>query len=579
MAWPFAVVAQSENDPLETEFERLMESAKDLRLKGEYDMAYTVLDSAYDLSQGLGQEALIADAASQIGVIKMYQGAYSDALKKLHEGLIIRENIKDSVGMAASYNYIASVHHAQTDYEIAIDYYGKTQVIQEKLIADSVLFNVRLLGITYNNMGSLYADLGTYNKAINYLDKSLEIWEQVQDSTWIPIVLRHRGVCYQNEGRLDDALETFLIGYQMSKEVGTRMNVIRASMPIGELYLELGKPDKALRWCEEAHTLSLEENNLYGIKESCWCLSEIYEGLDRHDEALEFYKLSIEARDSIFGHERTKELTRLEMGFKFDREQLADSLEYVRNTLIQESKITNQRLGLVSVGTITAILFALALAIYYGKRKSDSLLLNILPAKVADELKVDGSSKARRLDNVTVLFTDFKGFTQMSETLSPEDLVAEIHHCFSAFDRIMGDYGVEKIKTIGDAYMAGSGVPEPSETHAEDVINAAIAIRDFMVKRKNELEQEGRLGFEMRIGIHTGTVVAGIVGKKKFQYDIWGDAVNTAARMESSGETNKVNVSDATYSLVKDKFSFIPRGKVKAKGKGELEMYFAEPLA
>lgn len=556
-----------------------MERAKDLRQSGGYDEAFSVLDSAYTLSKRMGQEALIADAASQLGVINMYQGRYSDALKKLHEGLLIRERIHDSVGLAASYNYIASVHHAQTDYEIAIDYYSKTQRIQERLILDSALYNIRLLGITYNNIGSLYADLGSYSEGIDYLDKSLEIWTQLKDSTWIPIVLRHKGVCFQNQGQTDKALETFLTGYELSKEMGTRMNVIRASMPLGELYLELGKPDKALPWCEEAHELSLEENNLYGIEESCWCLYRIYEGLKRYDEALEFHKRSIKARDSIFGHERTKELTRLEMSFQFDKEQLADSLEYVRTTLMQENQITKQRYGLVSIGAITAILLMLALAIYYGKRKSDNLLLNILPAQVADELKEQGESKAKRLDNVTVLFTDFKGFTQMSESLTPEELVAEIHHCFSEFDRIMGVHGVEKIKTIGDAYMAAAGVPSPSETHAEDVIKAAMDIREFMIKRKQELERNGKLAFEMRIGVHTGTVVAGIVGKKKFQYDIWGDTVNTAARMESSGEPGSINVSEATYELVKNKFKFTSRGKVKAKGKGELEMYFVEGLA
>ncbi|MBK8949820.1 MAG: adenylate/guanylate cyclase domain-containing protein [Flavobacteriales bacterium] len=177
---------------------------------------------------------------------------------------------------------------------------------------------------------------------------------------------------------------------------------------------------------------------------------------------------------------------------------------------------------------------------------------------------------------VTVLFTDFKGFTAMSETLSPQELVRDLNECFSAFDRITEKYGIEKIKTIGDAYMAAGGLPTPNTTHATDAIKAAFEMRDFIAEGKARKVAGGLPYFEIRIGVHTGPVVAGIVGVKKFQYDIWGDTVNTASRMESSGEVGQVNISEATYALVKDAtgLSFTPRGKVQAKGKGEMEMYF-----
>ena len=213
------------------------------------------------------------------------------------------------------------------------------------------------------------------------------------------------------------------------------------------------------------------------------------------------------------------------------------------------------------------------------KKRSDELLLNILPAEVADELKMKGSSEAQSIDQVTVLFTDFKGFTQLSEKLTPKELVAEINECFSAFDHIMQKHGVEKIKTIGDAYMAAGGLPTPNKTHATDVVDAALEIQQFMTAYKKRKEAEGNAGLEIRIGVHTGPVVAGIVGVKKFAYDIWGDTVNTASRMESSGETGRVNISSSTYSLVKDRYRCVHRGKVSAKGKGDIDMYFAESLS
>jgi len=209
---------------------------------------------------------------------------------------------------------------------------------------------------------------------------------------------------------------------------------------------------------------------------------------------------------------------------------------------------------------------------------SDALLLNILPVKVAEELKEKGSVEAQLIDDATVLFTDFKGFTQLTEKLTPKQLVAEINECFSAFDLIMQKHGVEKIKTIGDSYMAVGGLPIVNNTHALDIVSAALDIQQFMQEHKSKKEAAGELFFEIRIGVHTGPVIAGIVGVNKFAYDIWGDTVNIASRMESSGEVGKVNISGSTYELVKDKFSCIHRGKIEAKGKGVIEMYFVESV-
>lgn len=210
------------------------------------------------------------------------------------------------------------------------------------------------------------------------------------------------------------------------------------------------------------------------------------------------------------------------------------------------------------------------------KEKSDFLLSNILPDEVAEELKAKGKADAKQFESATVLFTDFKGFTQISEKLSPTELIGAINECFSAFDHITQKYGVEKIKTIGDSYMAAGGIPTSNQTHAFDVVSAALEIQEFMNKHRVKKQSEGKLFFEIRIGVHTGTIVAGIVGVRKFAYDIWGDTVNTASRMESSGEIGKVNISETTYNLVKDKFKCEYRGKIQAKNKGDINMYFVE---
>jgi class 3 adenylate cyclase len=233
-------------------------------------------------------------------------------------------------------------------------------------------------------------------------------------------------------------------------------------------------------------------------------------------------------------------------------------------------------------GGILALALAIGLYVRWKrtrkeKEASDELLDNILPAEISAEIKAKGKASSRQIDDVTILFTDFKGFTAMAEKMDPQDLVEDLNTCFSEFDRIVEECGIEKIKTIGDAYMAAGGL-KSNNNSAAGVIRAALKMRDFIAEGKAKKIEQGLPYFEIRLGIHTGGVVAGIVGVKKYQYDIWGDTVNTASRMESSGDVGKVNISQSTYDLVKDdpSLTFEHRGKIEAKGKGELDMFFVE---
>jgi class 3 adenylate cyclase len=265
----------------------------------------------------------------------------------------------------------------------------------------------------------------------------------------------------------------------------------------------------------------------------------------------------------------------------FETEQQINLLNSERQK--QHREISRQKLfrNLVGGGLALMLLFSMLflfqrIRISKEKKRSEELLLNILPAEVATELKQTGRCQAKTFSMVTVMFMDFKDFTNVSEKVSAELLVDEINFCFSAFDGIIQKHKVEKIKTVGDAYICVGGLPVLNYSHALDVVNAAIEIRDFMLSHKKEKEARGEIPFELRIGIHTGPVVAGIVGVKKFQYDIWGDTVNLAARMEQNSEAGKINISGSTYQLVKDKFTCSYRGKVEAKNKGEVDMYFVE---
>jgi PAS domain S-box-containing protein len=206
------------------------------------------------------------------------------------------------------------------------------------------------------------------------------------------------------------------------------------------------------------------------------------------------------------------------------------------------------------------------------KKRSDELLLNILPKQVADELKNKGKAIAKRYDNVTILFTDFKDFTSLASSISPIKLVKELNEMFSHFDDILETFQIEKIKTIGDAYFAACGLPEKNKNHAHQCIEAAKQMFKYLEERNKKKE----IQWKMRVGIHSGPVVAGVVSKKKYAYDLFGDTVNTANRMESNGEVGKINISETTYELIKDKYNCLPRGQIHTKGKGNLNMYFVE---
>ena len=253
---------------------------------------------------------------------------------------------------------------------------------------------------------------------------------------------------------------------------------------------------------------------------------------------------------------------------EFDKKEDATKAEQEKKDLKQRNIRNIIAVGLLGSLVFLGIVFRQRNRLKREKKRSDDLLLNILPEEVAEELKQTGGAMAKQFNDVTVLFTDFVNFTGISEQMSPTELVAEIHKNFTAFDDIIEKHGLEKIKTIGDAYMAVCGLPIASADHAVRVVNAALEINDYIKKSHGK--------FQIRIGLNSGSVVAGIVGVKKYAYDIWGDAVNTASRIESNSEPGKINISGSTYALVKDNFTCHSRGKITVKGKGEIEMYFVE---
>jgi class 3 adenylate cyclase len=317
-----------------------------------------------------------------------------------------------------------------------------------------------------------------------------------------------------------------------------------------------------------------------------------YKSTGDSEKALDYYERISVMTDSLQAEETNRKLQQIE----FAKQIVADSLkreeEKLRMQIAHEAEVRKKNraknIFIIVAGFLLVIALGILRRIIYirkakkeiehEKKRSENLLLNILPQEIAEELKEKGRADARRFDNVSILFTDFKDFTKVAEELSPDELVNRINSCFEQFDSICNKYDIEKIKTIGDSYMAAGGLPAPTEVSTKNTVLAGIEMATFINRQKNKCSDQDNFCFEMRVGIHTGPVVAGIVGVTKFQYDIWGDAVNTASRMESAGEAGKVNISQHTYEMIKNdpEFIFQPRGEVQTKGKGKVRMWFVE---
>jgi len=399
-------------------------------------------------------------------------------------------------------------------------------------------------------LGDLYKSKGQYGKALKYYSKGVKL----------PAI----GSSDDKAGRdqREEVQREQLLKEQQQREQVQREQLHREQLQKEQLKEELEKKQSELEERQKDLLLKSEEIGSQKI-----AIQKTKEELEKNAQEIS----AVQEQLSIAETEKQLQEARVNA---LIQEKMLQQSEI-------ESKKKEKRIYTLAVSLmVVVLLFAIYVLlnqrksnrlISQEKRKSDELLLNILPVEVANELKEKGEAEAKLYNEVSVLFSDFVGFTHIAEQLSPQDLVTELHTCFKAFDAIIFKYGIEKIKTVGDAYLAVAGLPASNPDHALNVVNAAIEICEFMDQR---YALRGDQTFTVRIGINSGSVVAGIVGVRKFAYDIWGDTVNIAARMEQNSEAGKINVSGDTYELIKDRFDCEYRGKIHAKNKGETDMYF-----
>lgn len=585
------------------------------------DSAIYVSRRAMELAGETGFEAARAQGLKNIGIINFDKGSYQEALDYFNQSLAVYEREADTAGISNLQNNIGSVYQTIGDNPRALEYFINSLRNGEK-VKDTLR-----MGTAYLNIGTVYSnDKNTYPEAVENFQRSIDLFEKIGYDIGVAVANINFGEWYLKQEEPQKALPILRKALDGFRETG-----LDPSSPLnfmGQAYLKDGQLELAGQHYEEALRIARDKKNISGETKALiglgktaiqnrryaegithlkkglelaretgvlYDLKEIYESLSVAYSALNDYKNAFAAQrdysrvqDSIRSEGYENQMGNLRVQFGLENAERENELLKAQNNLnaLQiEKDARAKQLLLVILGLFVAIIAGFIFQFFYVRRsnrrlafernRSEQILLNILPKETADELKEHGFIKAKEFEQITVLFTDFKSFSLIAERISAEKLVKSVDYYFKNFDAITERHNLEKIKTIGDAYMCAGGIPSANSTHARDAMNAALEILQF-VKETELNPPPGIYPFKIRLGLNSGPVVAGVVGTRKFAYDIWGNTVNIAARMESGSVAGRINVSENTYNILKDEFEFTYRGEMEVKNGQVLKMYFAE---
>lgn len=540
---------------------------RDVKLRQEY--ARELIEQA----EQADNKAFIYSGYLQLGNALRMAGDITSAINAYFKSLSVAREIGDEENEGHSLMTIADTYSSIEDRENAITYYKNSiELIREtqgKLSYGIVLFN----------LGDELIKLARYDEASEYLDEAGDIFEEETFDLGLLYVQGNRGVITGKTGDPESGIQALESTVEKLLEYEDYYAASSYMIYLAELHNLKGDTEAAVAEGEKALQMAMDKNLQIQIRDAHKVMYRLYSNLGSTDKSIQSLQNYYTYRDSIYNVESVKEIATLRYNADMTQKQAEVDL------LNQQRR--NQRIVLWATGIVALLLSMLAVGMYRKnkyvrktneiidneRRRSENLLLNILPKQTAQELKEKGKVKAKKFDSASVLFTDFVDFSKYAEKLTPEKLVKGMDFYYGQFDKIIDKYGLEKIKTVGDSYMCAGGIPNADPDHAVKIVQAAEEIVAFVEKVK-EARQRGKTRFDIRIGINSGPLVAGVVGTKKFAYDIWGDTVNVAARMETKSEPGRINISENTYELVKHQFDCEYRGEIAAKNKGRLKMYF-----
>ncbi len=546
-----------------------------------------------------GNEKYLISAYITMGSILRKQGKLEGALTILLKAAEIAV-ITQSISQENSINItIADIYAGMGNYGNAELYYDKAIHLLRKNInsaedpANSIRDSIKL-GSALLNQGDTYFNNKKYDAALRNFEEAGPIFKKTKFLQGTAYNVGNIGMVYAEQGKDSLAEANMNQAIQILEDVQDYYPISVYLTYISDIYFRKNNWKTAVGYAQKSLDLAKKYNLREQISAAYLKLSNLEEHAGNFKAANSNYKNHILYRDSIQNLDVIQKIADLRTNYEVAQNQKQMDIE-VAQKQIEVDLLNQQKRSQKIINFVTIVALLMACIVAFGlfrrnkyihktnkiieaeKNRSDQLLLNILPADTAEELKRNGKVRAKKFKATTVLFTDFEGFTHYAEHLSPEKLVESVDYYFSKFDEIIEKYGIEKIKTVGDAYMCAVGLHGQKENEAINIILAAIEMIDFVEKsKKNNTDNLTR--FDIRIGLNSGPVVAGVVGTKKFAYDIWGDTVNIASRMESNSQIGKINVTENTYKLIKNTFDCHYRGEIDVKNKGMMKMYFVDQL-
>ncbi|MBK8912910.1 MAG: tetratricopeptide repeat protein [Chlorobi bacterium] len=598
----------------------LNQLARELERQGEYAESFAAAEEAEAAAKQAGDIAAEADALRLQGVACLQKGKYSTALPLLEESLNLWEHLGNGSGTDRTLNNIGNVYRSLSEYPKALEYYSRALFLYEELGDRSGV--ARATG----NIGLVYWNLSDYPKALEYDSRALALFEELGDRSGVATVTNNIGNVYMNLSEYLKSLEYYTRAFALFEELGERSGVARITGNIGLVYDRLSEYPKALEHLSHGLAMLEELGDRFSAAAVTVSIGNVYASLSEYSKSLEHYLRALALYEEL-GDRSGVALATGNIGSLYSQKTFADYNPIKAEELLQQAITLGEELGInqnpYAAHKSLADLYeqenrfeealttservrevkeevqseeAKKKAIQVEQQRqiaemekrtaaeradaeaTKRVLHNILPPTIAQRVVRGEEHIAESFESVTVLFADIVGFTVLSQRITPQELVTGLDLLFSQFDELAEKYGLEKIKTIGDAYMAVSGLPESREDHAESAARMAMELVE-VVAGFNGLGDGVRL--QVRIGLHSGEVVAGIIGKKKFAYDLWGDAVNTASRMESHGEAGRIHVSEEFAAALSSAIStgglsitLEERGELTIKGKGTLQIYF-----
>lgn len=565
---------------------------------GDYNRALGFLQRALSVGEQVRNNTLIGQAWNGIGIVYVRQGNLDRALDALLKALRLSEQLGDARGAASALDNLGIVHIRQGNTERAFQ-----ALFRGLHLADS-LHDKRLLSILMNDLGIVYRTEQRFDSALVFYERSLRLKEELQDKQGSALALNGLGIIYRQQEKYDGALAFFSRALALQEELAFQPGIATALSDIAQTYFNQKNFKESIRYAERCIGVARGIGAKVDLRNAYQTLAEVHEAQGNRNLSYVYFRLYTAMKDSIFNEEvarKTADLnSRYEQESQEQRIRLLEREKQVQSLELQRTNIIIYSLCAVGVLTI-ALIGALWGRIRYRKRveaelsnknrelaaaheESEQLLRNTLPAPIVQRLKRGEGVIADRYDSVTVLFADIVGFSTLATTLSPEELITLLDSIFSDIDAIATTNGLEKIKTVGDSYMLVGGAPERSEDHCLRVAKAAFAIQSAVARTATGMG----MTMSVRIGMHTGAVVAGVIGTKKFAYDLWGDTVNIASRMEFHGEAGKIHcteavhdallVSSAREDISSDSqtmtYKFEKREPIEVKGKGLMQTYF-----